>query len=211
MSGVQMKKRILAFGVAAGLVALGFGHTTLSQEFGFLRSKTRDKNFLSDEKFLEMVRTYRGMYRVTEKPYLMHLDVQVRCNFSLSEPGKPIPPDPFKSSIHGDRYCDVFVSDDAKEPIQNAGKTYPVGSVIIKAKYPDDKRGNIELFTVMRKREAGYFPDHGDWEFTVVDGEAKRVLSRGRIESCTDCHDGYQNTDFVTRVYLQTQEERERM
>lgn len=206
-----MKKRICAFGIAVGLVVIGLGQTTLCQEGWFLRTIMRDKNFLSDERFLELVRTHPRMHRVTEKPYLMHLDVQVRCNFSLSESGKPIPPDPFKSSIHGDRYCDVFVSEDAKEPIQNAGKTYPVGSVIIKAKYPDDKRENIELFTVMRKREAGYFPNHGDWEFSVVDGEAKRVLSRGRIESCTDCHDGYQNTDFVSRVYLQTQEERERM
>lgn len=206
-----MKNCIWAFGIAVGLIAIGLGHTTVSQEFEFLRIKIRDKNFLSDEKFLEMVQTYQSMHRVTEKPYLMHLDVQVRCNFSFSEPGKPLPPDPFKSSIHGDRYCDVFVSENAKEPIQNAGKSYPVGSVIIKAKYPDDKRGNIELFTVMRKREAGYFLDHGDWEFSVVDGEAKRVLSRRRIESCTDCHDGYQNTDFVSRVYLQTVEERERM
>ena len=36
-------------------------------------------------------------------------------------------------------------------PASKANNAYPVDSVIIEAKYPDDERENIELFTVMRK------------------------------------------------------------
>ncbi len=109
-----------------------------------MRRKMRDDNRLSsDDKFLEMVRTYARMHRVTEKPYLMHLEVSVRCSFSISEPGVTVPPDPFKSSVHGDRYCDVFVSDIARDPIEKANNAYPVDSVIIKDKYPNDQRENI--------------------------------------------------------------------
>jgi len=34
----------------------------------------------------------------------------------------------------------------------------------------------------------------------VLDGTNKRVLSRGRIDSCIDCHRHYAETDFVTRA-----------
>lgn len=135
-----MKKRFLAFGIAVGLALLSFEHNTHSQEGLHVQIKPRDSSDLNDEKFLEIVRTYPKMHRVTEKPYRMHPIVVSRCTFS--DPGRDLQSE-FKSSIHGNRYCDVFVSEGAKEPIQNAGKSYPVGSVIIKAKYPDDKRGNI--------------------------------------------------------------------
>ena len=54
----------------------------------------------------------------------------------------------------------------------------------------------------MRKMAAGYDPEHGDWEYAVLDGTNKRVLSRGRIDSCIECHRHYAETDFVTRSYL---------
>jgi hypothetical protein len=49
---------------------------------------------------------------------------------------------------------------------------------------------------------AGYDPEHGDWEYAVLDGPNKRVLSRGRIDPCIECHRHYAETDFVTRSYL---------
>ena len=96
-----MKWPVLCLGIAIGIVILGLGITTYSQEFFLMRRKLRDDNVLSsDEKFLEMVRTYSNMHRVTEKPYLMHSDVAIRCSFGMSEPGAPIPPDPFTSTVH---------------------------------------------------------------------------------------------------------------
>lgn len=48
---------------------------------------------------------------------------------------------------------------------------------------------------------APHDPDHGDWEYAVLDRD-KRVLARGRIESCIECHRNDASTDFVTRAYL---------
>jgi hypothetical protein len=58
-----------------------------------------------------------------------------------------------------------------------------------------------ELFTVMLKREAGYHPECGDWEFMVVSGDAKQVLARGKLDSCVACHKDHKQTDFVTQLY----------
>jgi hypothetical protein len=54
----------------------------------------------------------------------------------------------------------------------------------------------------MLKREKGYHPEVGDWEFFVLNSNRTRVTELGRIESCIDCHTGYKNRDFVSRDYL---------
>jgi hypothetical protein len=43
------------------------------------------------------------------------------------------------------------------------------------------------------------------WEYAVLDGPTKRVLSRGRIDSCIECHRHYESTDFVTLAYLKAE------
>jgi hypothetical protein len=58
------------------------------------------------------------------------------------------------------------------------------------------------LLTVMYKREAGYDPEGGDWEYMVLDGLGKEVRSRGKLESCRTCHQAVADTDFVSRNYL---------
>ncbi len=89
-------------------MAICLGVASNSQEFGFLKILQEPKDeFRSDERFLAMVQKYQQMHRVTEKPYLMHADLVVRCSFPIGDP----PPDPFKSTVHGDSYCDVFVSE----------------------------------------------------------------------------------------------------
>jgi hypothetical protein len=40
---------------------------------------------------------------------------------------------------------------------------------------------------LMRKREPGYFPEGGDWEYAVVSPEG-RVLAEGRLGLCARCH-----------------------
>jgi hypothetical protein len=40
---------------------------------------------------------------------------------------------------------------------------------------------------LMRKREPGYFPEGGDWEYAVVSPEG-RVLAEGRLVLCARCH-----------------------
>lgn len=99
-------------------------------------------------------------------------------------------------------FCHVYVTDDAKAPMASGEGSYAEGAVIVKAKFEGAEADGAILYTVMRKMAAGYDPEHGDWEYAVLDGTNKRVLSRGRIDSCIECHRHYAATDFVTRAYL---------
>jgi len=102
-------------------------------------------------------------------------------------------------------FCHVYVSPEGKGAMVSGKGTYPRGAVIVKSKLTREKNGDPVLFTTMRKREAGYDPRHGDWEYAVLDGRSKRVLARGRIESCISCHRKYASTDYVTRAYTKFQ------
>lgn len=145
---------------------------------------------LSDGEFLEHVRGFQSLTRVTENPFLMNAPSAGQC---LIFP---------HHEVHGDRYCDVFVSNDAVKIIQSGEGKYPEQTFIVKAKYTTPDRRRIELFTVMRKMGSGYAPEQGDWEYSVVDAEISHVLARGRINSCAICHEFHATTDYVTRTYI---------
>jgi hypothetical protein len=89
-----------------------------------------------------------------------------------------------------------------------ADPRFPRGSVLVKKKYYTDgstppREGDApSLYTVMIKREPGYNPDCGDWEFAVVAGDGREVQARGRLESCMACHESRAQSDFVFRGYL---------
>jgi hypothetical protein len=53
----------------------------------------------------------------------------------------------------------------------------------------------------MIKREKGYNPECGDWEFFTLTADATKMTARGRLQSCMDCHVEYSESDFVTKKY----------
>lgn len=134
------------------------------------------------------------LHRVTDAPHPMADSTVMFCrivyNDNLHE-GKRTP-----------AYCHVYVNEAAKGPMTSGVGRYPVGSVVVKSKLPSKTADKAELFTVMRKMADGYDPTHGNWEYSVLDGASLRVLSRGRIDSCSACHDQYRESDYVTRAYL---------
>jgi len=78
------------------------------------------------------------------------------------------------------------------------------GTVIVKQKFADRAATKTELYTVMRKMDDGYDADNGNWEYSIVDRSAAKVLSRGRTDSCIACHAPYARTDYVTRLYMKS-------
>ena len=67
---------------------------------------------------------------------------------------------------------------------------FPSGTIIVKDTYYIDKdqtKGRRWNITVMRKRNPGYDPEHGDWEY-VTAGPRKGVRHQGTMELCIDCH-----------------------
>jgi Cytochrome P460 len=157
----------------------------------------------------------KTMTRVTDKPLSMDLQVAMRC----APPGPDMLPE---DNPHRGHYVHVYVTPGDEKKIRTGEGTYPVGTLIVKEKLPgmfaqyakDPKAGTAdklplqdpELFTGMLKREAGYHPECGDWEFMLVSGDMKQVLARGKLDSCVECHQQYKQTDYVTRLYPANQE-----
>jgi hypothetical protein len=78
---------------------------------------------------------------------------------------------------------------------------FPVGSVVLKQKLDAANAQTAILYTGMLKRDKGYNPECGDWEFFTLGGDVRTVTSRGRLESCMSCHRNYAQSDFVSKQY----------
>jgi hypothetical protein len=79
----------------------------------------------------------------------------------------------------------------------------PVGTTVVKVKawpeYPDQG----EWFAAMTKREAGYDPPNGDWEYLTARQEGGDwKTERGKLTECAACHRQAARTDFLFRGYL---------
>jgi len=82
---------------------------------------------------------------------------------------------------------------------------FPEGAIIVKERLPLKKSSASEWLLAMVKREEGFNPAAGDWEFFVLRTPEKVVIERGRIENCQACHARAKETDFVFRHYLTRQ------
>lgn len=145
---------------------------------------------------MSSVAQYRTWVRVNAEPLKVGANLAMLCR-SLTSSEQAL-----LKSPHRDRWVTVYVNPIAKQVM--LGTTpypFPRGSIIVKEKAlrPD---GPPELLTVMHKREAGYNPASGDWEYLVFNGNGTRVTDRGRIRSCQSCHAQWRQSDYVSRFYL---------
>ena len=101
---------------------------------------------------------------------------------------------------HAKTFITVWVNGTGREAMLN-GKNLPVGTVIVKEKLATEK-GPVTLSTAMIKREKGYSPTCGDWEFAVLDAQGSMVTKRGRLETCMMCHAEHKRNDHTFRFYL---------
>lgn len=137
---------------------------------------------------------YREWTLVNPKPQLMEPLPADSCNFI---PGRQ------ESSPHVHKYVSVFVNSVGREAMMTKQQPkFPVGSMIVKEKLGSPESTKPEMLTAMIKREAGYNPEDGDWEYLLLDGAASKIVERGKLMRCSGCHRWYKYTDFVTRTYL---------
>jgi hypothetical protein len=82
------------------------------------------------------------------------------------------------------------------------GKPLPTGAVVAKEKYADwSASGPLSGYAVMTKREAGYYPEGGDWEYEYVSLVPERKETRGRLANCAACHASAKDRDYLFRSY----------
>ena len=142
---------------------------------------------------LSSLSKYRAWTLVNPAPAVMEPAVAARC--------APIVVG--KDNPHWDKYVSVYVNETGREAmLAERDPEFPAGSMIVKEKLASQSSRSPALLTAMVKREEGYNPEGGDWEYLVLDGTAASVIERGRLESCRGCHAAYASTDYVTRQYL---------
>lgn len=96
------------------------------------------------------------------------------------------------------KFVTVWVNGRGQEMMfQAEGREFPVGTTIVKEKFNGPELFVPELLTIMIKREKGYFPGVGDWEFAVAEMPAKKIVERGKLERCAACHRRQAARDFV--------------
>jgi membrane-bound lytic murein transglycosylase B len=104
---------------------------------------------------------------------------------------------------HGGKYISVYVNDaGVKTMTREKGTEFPPGSIIVKEKFATRAGGDAELMTAMVKREAGFNPESGDWEYFVLNGAGTQVQARGKLENCMACHVPRKDWDYTFRTYL---------
>lgn len=146
----------------------------------------------------EVVEGYKQWTRVNPTPAVLHSQLALDCaaptaKRSRMEEGNP----------HRDKFITVYVNDIGRHAMMlEKVPRFPQGSVIVKEKLPSKNSSAPELLTVMTKREPGYDPQNGDWEYIALDGAGKSVQARGKLESCQACHMMVKATDYVSRNYL---------
>lgn len=146
----------------------------------------------------EIIEGYRQWTRVNPVPAVFHSQIAIQCAAPTArqtsmEEGNP----------HRDKFITVYVNDTGKRAMMEEKRPrFPEGTVIVKEKLASKDSSSPELLTAMIKREAGYNPENGNWEYMALDGTGKEVRARGRLESCQSCHRMAGDTDFVSRNYL---------
>ena len=144
----------------------------------------------------EMIADYRHWTRVNPKPELVAAFNATACAAPMvtAAPGSP----------HGPgKYITVYVNETGRHAMmEEQSPRFPQGSIVVKEKLTTAESATPELLTVMYKREAGFNPDSGDWEYLVFDGAGKSIQARGKLENCQACHKMDQESDYISRSYL---------
>lgn len=147
---------------------------------------------------------YRKWHRVNDKPAEMSDVIASLCR--IVDPGEEeairrTNPNPHQRKDERCTYT-VFVNEVGKGRLLKGGVTpFPVGTILVKEKHKGSDANSSELLTVMVKREKGFAPDNGDWQYLVLDGFAK-AIQKGDTTTCVKCHASVRENDFVYADYL---------
>jgi len=133
---------------------------------------------------------------VTSEPYVVDVEF-----FSWCRGPTPAEVDAHerKHGPHGVHAINVRVSPIGRDEFLTR-EPVPVGTVVVKEKLTG---GKVVAVGTMTKKEPGYDPDNGDWEYTYRELKADAPPPTvGKIESCIICHRLAAGKDYLFRPYL---------
>ena len=156
---------------------------------------------------LAMIADYRSWHRVNPEPITMTDVVAKMCRLLTKKEAEEFRSVDPHIAVQEQKSFTVYVNEVGKDRLLGkAAGTFPVGTCIVKVKHDGQDATTSELLTVMIKREAGFAPQIGDWDFLVLDGFAKSVQGRGAMKNCVSCHTAVNDNDFVYASYVEGRE-----
>lgn len=138
--------------------------------------------------------------RVNSEPYRIALAIDALCRAPTAQDYQR----ERKSNPHAAAYITVYVNNTGREAmLAKEVQPFPQGSMIVKEKIEIGPQGPKPLlYTLMLKREPGYNPKVGDWQFAVVGADGAQLLAVGKLENCEGCHKGKADSDYIFRPYF---------
>ena len=185
---------------AAGGSASNAPRTTASAGTGQGSAAAQDSLTLA-------VKNYRQLKLMTEQPHPVDMYLSMLCRGAMKE---DITRTDQTSGPHARSTVNIYTNSVGEQALRRQTLPYPEGTLIIKEKNPqeihyfdDTKETRSNSIGGMRKREKGYDPEHGDWEYFFQ--PAGGAIESGKIASCIQCHTRAQKQDYVFRNWMQDQ------
>lgn len=173
----------------------------LMRSASFIRPQATADSFsaqaaLKETRVIDEIKDYKTWTRVNPQPVNMDAAVAQLC-------AAPVGPQAADKNPHLHKFITVYVNETGRRAMLEESKPeFPQGSVIVKEKLSAKDSTSPELLTVMIKREKGFNPENGDWEFMVTNGTGSETQARGKLASCQACHVSMSANDFTYRTYL---------
>ena len=153
---------------------------------------------LDDKSDGDFIAGYKKWTRVNNEPQIVPSRLAIQCAMPTREERNLEDQNP-----HRDKFVVVYVNATGRSAMmEQKWPRFPVGSVIVKEKLSTKESATPELLTVMKKREPGYDPNKGDWEYFVFDGTGRDMKASGKLGKCQGCHLEDHRTDYVSRRYI---------
>ena len=134
---------------------------------------------------------YAELQRITSAPVAVDPSITAACTTSVNQGqfGGP----------HAEAAISIYVNDITRSALTESSSFAP-GAVIVKLKHRDaqNPRGK-EAIGGMIKRNPGYNPASGDWEFFYRENGK---LESGRLSSCIECHATASKSDYVFASWI---------
>ena len=162
----------------------------------------------------EIVAGYKKYRKITPEPVEVSPLMIYFCRPMIVDPEKI--QREIEENPHNHAEIEIYMNETAAAAFESGGKTYGEGAVIVKSKGPIlDRRVGTDESTGeekesdpmvrherpegvggMVKRQKGYAPEHGDWEYFYLEKPDNKV-EHGLIRSCADCHAKARDSDYV--------------
>jgi hypothetical protein len=150
-------------------------------------SKNTSQDSESKLKAADIVKNYEEKFELlTPAPHKTNQQTATMCRSITA------PPPTGSEGPHAYHALKILTNETAKATLENQTYPFRVNSVIVKEKLKD---GNVTGVGGMIKRNTGFDPDHGNWEYFYK--ELDSDIESGKIASCIECHQKAADTDHV--------------